>query len=246
MPDSLTTQALAGTYLLTTARLVGVHQGSSEDEYNDLLAYAKSLEYSLYTFTPDGQCRYLRGGVLQQGSYVLKGTNLTFGATAFQQLTLTRQSISMLLTQETNDKQIELRCRAYRLGLSIDGLRFSALEAAAFTRPAQPETDVQIRERVKNSLYFYSLFFRTVYTNQFNRFKPAAISMPIRFYNGGVKVPYKFDSTASWTKTYATMRNAERAHEYFRRAAKAVKTYPTGENYIHEYSLVLAKMAATL
>lgn len=244
--DLLTTQTLAGTYLLTTILPVTEGQVRSRSDDSVLVAYTKSLEYSLYSFSPDGTGYRLVNGVLHESRYILAQTELRVAGDVFHQLSLGRQALAMTLRRRVNGRLVALRCKAYRLNLSTDQLRFTALARAAFTHPVQSETKAQIRERVKNSLYFYSLFFRTIYTNQFNQFKPAAISLPIRYYNGGIRVPTAFDSTASWTSVYATTRDAEIAHEFFRRAANAVKTYPNGENVIHEYSLVLAKMAETL
>jgi hypothetical protein len=242
----LTPATLAGTYLLTTIQPVIKDQVLTQSDYSAIMAYAKSLEYSFYWFTSDGFGQYLQNSQLQQGPYVLNGNYLTFQGETFREVELRRQSVSMVSSRPVNQIPVDFRFKAYRLNLTVDDLRFSALARAVFTHPQQPESEAQIRQRVKNSLYFYSLFFKAVYKNRFNRFKPAAISLPIRFFRGRIRVPYKFDSIANWTSQYATVADAQKAHALFRKAAKTITRYPVAKTMIHGYSLVLAQMGDAL
>ncbi|MEZ0484056.1 hypothetical protein [Fibrella aquatica] len=206
----------------------------------------KLLEYSFYFFTPDGVGRRLLNGRYSEDNYVLDNAELTLFDDKFSQVVLNRQSLAMLAVRQVNGQNVVLRYKAYRLPMPTDELRFHALARVAFTHPIKSETDEQIKERVKNTLYFYSLFFKAVHRNRFNRFKPAAIYLPIRYYRRGIGVTTSFDSTATWTTLYATEADARKAQQFMRKAAMALKKYPVRENGIQQYALVLEQMADTL
>ncbi|MEZ0538693.1 hypothetical protein [Fibrella arboris] len=234
----------AGTYLLTSVQPLDSQPTLDILSDSTLMSYVRSLAYSLYLFAPDGRCHRIRQGTLEQGRYVQ--TALTFGLETYDRIILGKQSLTLVVSRQVGQAKVPLTYKLYRLNLGTDQLRFTALAENVFTHPVRSESDEKLRDRVKNSLYFYSLFFRTIYTNQFNRFKPAAISLPIRYYSGGIRVPVKFDSTASWTALFASVDDARKAHSLYKEAAKKVKRYPAGESMIHEYGLVLADMANAL
>lgn len=246
--DSLTIQQLAGTYLVTEVDPIGRGQVLLWPRGTDsaFKIYANSLEYTFLSFSPDGSWWQVTNEGLQEGRYVLSTDRLKTETDDFYDVRLGKQLLALSVQRPLNGQSVECRLRAYRLNFSIDDLRFSALAKATFRHPTRPETDAQIRERVKNSLYFYSLFFRTIYTNQFNRFKPAAIRIPIRFARVGIRIVYRFDPTANWTTLYATTSDAKKAYDLFRKAQRAAGTYPAGETMIHKFSLTLQKMGDAL
>ncbi len=208
--------------------------------------YANSLEYSFLSFSPDGRWWQVTDEGLQEGRYRLSTDRLKTETEAFYDVRLGKQSLTLSVQRQLNGQSVACRLKAYRLNFSVDDLRFSALAKATFRQPARPETDAQLRERVRNSLYFYSLFFRTIYTNQFNQFKPAAIRIPIRFARLGIRIVYRFDARANWTTVYATTADAKKAYDLFRKAQRAAGTYPAGETMIHKFSLTLQKMGDAL
>lgn len=244
--DSLTTGQLAGTYLLTDIEPIGEGQLLSPGTGLALRTYINALEYSFLSFDQEGRWWQVANQELQEGRYMLSADRLTTETSDFYNVRLGKQSLTLSVQRQIEGQVIVFRLKAYRLNFSVDDLRFSALAKATFRRPTRSETDAQIRERVRNSLYFYSLFFRTVYTNQFNRFKPAAIRIPIRFARAGIRIVYRFDSTANWTTLYATTSDAKKAYVLFRQAQKAAGTYPAGETMIHKFSLTLQKMGNAL
>ncbi len=244
--DSLTTRRLAGTYLLTEVDPIGKGQSLSPGTDSALNIYTYSLEYSFLSFDQEGNWWQVANDGLQEGRYVFSTNRLKTENDEFYAVRLGKQSLTMYVQRQINGQSMLFRLKAYRLNFSVDDLRFSALAKATFKRPVGPETDAQIRSRVKNSLYFYSLFFRTVYTNQFNRFKSAAIRIPIRFARLGIRIVYRFDSTANWTTLYATASDAKKAYDLFRKAQRSAGTYPAGETMIHKFSLALQKMGNAL
>ncbi|NID12415.1 hypothetical protein [Fibrivirga algicola] len=243
---TITAEQLTGTYLLTTIRQIGGRPALSVSDDSAREAYARELAYSFYFFSPDSSYMWLRNGQFTKGKYKLAAGDLILGADDYYVVRSGRQSLSMVTDKLINGQVVKFQQKAYRLNFSVDDMRFTSLAKAVFTNPTRPETDAQIRERVKNSLYFYSLFFKTIYTNQFNRFKPAAISMPIRYFRGGTRVIIKFDSTATWTRLYATTADAQKAHALFKQSEKALKRYPIGNSMIHRYSLTLEQMGNNL
>jgi hypothetical protein len=208
--------------------------------------YADALEYSFLSFNQEGRWWQVANEELQEGQYVFSTNRLKTETDDFYDVRLGKQSLTMSVQRTINGVAVDFRLKAYRLNFSVDNLRFSALAKATFRRPTRSETDAQIRERVKNSLYFYALFFRTIYTNQFNRFKPAAIRIPIRFARLGLRIVYRFDSRANWTTLYAKTADAKKAYDLFRKAQKAAGAYPAGETMIHKFSLALQRMGNAL
>lgn len=244
--DSLTTGRPAGTYLLTDVEPIGAGQLMSPGTGLALRTYTNALEYSFLSFDQEGRWWQVADQGLQEGQYTISANGLKTETSDFYNVRLGKQSLTLFVRQQIDGQVIEFRLKAYRLNFSVDDLRFSALAKATFRRPTRSETDAQIRERVRNSLYFYSLFFRTIYTNQFNRFKPAAIRIPIRYARVGIRIVYRFDATANWTTLYATTADAKKAYVLFRQAQRAAGTYPAGETMIHKFSLTLHKMGNAL
>ncbi len=114
-------------------------------------------------------------------------------------------------------------------------------------KPMQAENETQIKERIKNALNFYSLYFRIVDEDKtVNSFRPARIYLPIQFYSGGVGVK-TFDPNAPWVFLFNNVQDAAKAHDFLQLALKKVGVFPShGGKFALEYADVLKEMAENL
>ena len=205
---------------------------------------ANALAFSLFAVMPDGSCTFIQTNRLITSSFTLRGTTLTTGSGTFHNVVPTSYGLS-LNVPVPGETGAALRCEGYRIGFGHDERRVLALANAVFTHPTGPETDEQLRRRVKNCLAFYALYFKAIYANRLNRFKPGAIAMPIRYYSGALRLA-NYDQSAPWAGLYATANDAKRAHRLFRRAIKSVRNYPERGNILLEYALIFDEMSRSL
>lgn len=115
------------------------------------------------------------------------------------------------------------------------------------TKPAQAETDEQIKMRLKNALEFYSLYFHIINTDvQVNSFKPARIYLPISYYSNGIGLK-PFSPDADWVYLFYNSQDAAKAYEHLNLALKKVGVFPShGNRFALEYAEVFKEMADNL
>ena len=240
--DWLTPRYSADTYLITGVRPLPYTTALAVTEQQVADSVRGTLEFGLFAFEPDGNCQLILRNGLITSRYCLNGRRLGTSLGTYQPVRQTSYGFTMTVPVQADSGQIGLRCDLHRIEFGHDKQRVLALAKAVFTHPSKPETDEQIRVRVKNCLAFYALYFKAIYANQLNQFKPAAVAMPIRFYNGGLRLA-NYEDNKPWKALYATEENAKKAHRCFRKAIKSVKYYPEMGHLIIEYSAIFQQMS---
>lgn len=240
--DWLTPRYSADMYLVTGVELLPYTTALAAREQQAADSVRGALEFGLFAFTPDSNCDLIVRNRLLESRYRLDGRMLKTPLGTYRNVRQTGYGFTMTVPVRVGSGQIGLRCDLHRIEFGHDKQRVLALVKAVFTHPLKPETDEQIRVRVKNCLAFYALYFKAIYANQLNQFKPAAVAMPIRFYNGGLRLA-NYEDNKPWKGLYANEENAKKAHRCFRKAIKSVKYYPEMGHLILEYAVVFDRMS---
>lgn len=240
--DWLTPCYSESTYLVTNVKPLPYAVPLTKAEQQRADSVRGVLEFGLFAFSPDSSCALVLRNKLIESRYRLRGQLLGTTLGTYSRVQQTGTGFSMTMPVAVDSGMIEVRCRLHWIEFGHDKQRVLALAKAVFTQPTAPETDEQLRLRVKHCLAYYALYFKAIYANQLNQFKPAAVAMPIRFYNGGLRLA-NYEPDAPWKGIYATEDNAKKAHRLFRKAIKSVKYYPDRDNLINEYAVIFQQMS---
>jgi hypothetical protein len=232
----------ADTYLVTGVQPLPYTTALTATEQQVADSVRNALEFGLFAFAPDSSCDLILRNQLIMSRYRLDGRRLGTSLGTYRNVRQTGYGFTMTVPVQVDLGQIGLRCDLHRIEFGHDKQRALALAKVVFAHPTVPETDEQIRMRVKNCLAFYALYFKAIYANQLNQFKPAAVGMPIRFYNGGLRLA-NFEDNKPWKGLYANEENAKKAHRCFRKAIKSIKYYPERGHLILEYAVIFDQMS---
>ncbi|MBO0933126.1 hypothetical protein [Fibrella aquatilis] len=243
--DWLTPRYSADTYMVTMVQPLPAVSQPTEAEKQAVDSVIRTLEFGLFAFAPDGNCQFIGANNLINSSFQLRDSRLLTQIALFDNVQQTGSGFAMTLPIPVDSSHGSVRCGLHRIEFGHDKQRVLALAKAVFTHPPAPETDEQVRVRVKNCLAFYALYFKAIYANQLQQFKPAAVGMPIRFYNGGLRLA-NYEENRPWKGMYANEENAKKAHRAFRKAIKSVRYYPELGNLILEYSVIFDQMSRFL
>ncbi|MBO0939098.1 hypothetical protein J2I47_21265 [Fibrella sp. HMF5335] len=240
--DWLTPRYSASTYLVTAVEPLPYVVSLTQPEQQQADSVIGAMEFSLFAFSPDGTCDLIQRNRLLKSRYSLQEKQLITPRLSYQNVRQTGTGFTMTIPVSVDSGSIGLRCALHKIEFGHDKQRLLALAEAVFSHPSGPETDDQIRVRVKNCLAFYALYFKAIYANQLNRFKPAAVGMPIRFYNGALRLA-NFEENRPWKGLYANEENAKKAHRCFRKAIKSIRYYPEKGHLILEYAVIFKQMS---
>lgn len=113
-------------------------------------------------------------------------------------------------------------------------------------KPAQAEDDAAIKNRLKESIYYYAGYFANVKGNKLPVFNPEKMLCPIKFYNGGIGRK-RFKENDNWTTVFFDNKDAKKAHDMLGHAFDNIKGYPDkGGDYVAEYIDALKMVADAL
>lgn len=113
-------------------------------------------------------------------------------------------------------------------------------------KPIQAEDDAAIKNRLKESIYYYAGYFANVKGNKIPVFNPEKMLCPIKFYNGGIG-RRRFKENDNWTKVFFDSKDAQKAHTMLGNAFDNIKGYPDkGGDYVAEYIIALKMVADAL
>ena len=240
--DWLTPRYSADTYLVTSIRPLPYVTPLTNAERQAADSVTRALEFSVVAFLPDGTSQFTLPNKLVNSTFQLRDSRLITQLALFDNVIQTGAGFAMTLPIPVDSGSVGVRCNLHWIEFGHDKQRVLALAQAVFTHPSAPETDEQLRVRVKHCLAFYALYFKAIYANQLNQFKPAAVGMPIRFYNGGLRLA-NYEENRPWKGLYANEENAKKAHRQFRKAIKSVRYYPELGDLILEYSVIFQQMS---
>lgn len=240
--DWLTPRYSADTYLVTGVEPLPYTMALAGSAKQAADSVRSALEFGLFVFAPDSSYDMILRNQLMMSRYRLDDRMLWTSLGTYRNVRQTGYGFTITVPVRVDSGAIGLRCDLHRIEFGHDKQRVLALAKVVFTHPSKPETDEQIRVRVKNCLAFYALYFKAIYANQLNQFKPAAVAMPIRFYNGGLRLA-NFEENRAWKGLYANEENAKKAHRCFRKAIKSVNYYPERGHLILEYAVIFDQMS---
>lgn len=113
-------------------------------------------------------------------------------------------------------------------------------------KPTEAEDDAAIKNRLKESLHYYSAYFANIKGNKIPVFNPEKMLCPIKFYNGGIGRK-RFKENDNWTQVYFDNKDAQKAHTILGNAFDNIKGYPDeAGDYVAEYIIALKLVANAL
>lgn len=113
-------------------------------------------------------------------------------------------------------------------------------------KPTQAEDDAAIKNRLKESIYYYAGYFANVKGNRIPVFNPEKMLCPIKFYKGGIGMRC-FKENDNWTTVFFDNKDAKKAHTMVDNAFSLLKGYPDkGGDYVAEYIIALKMVADNL
>jgi hypothetical protein len=113
-------------------------------------------------------------------------------------------------------------------------------------KPTQAEDDAAIKNRLKESIYYYAGYFANVKGNKIPVFNPEKMLCPIKFYNGGIGRK-RFKENDNWTEVFFDNKDAKKAHDMLGNAFDNIKGYPDKSgDYVAEYIIALKMVADAL
>lgn len=237
--------SILGTFYVARINVHNKVHGMTEAEKAAIQQLAATLGHGLLHFDSTGYCQSIYYGRYTKDRYLLQSTNLTIRDSTFRDLTLKPNGFAMRLGKRVNGKPVDLEYRAYRLNLGKDADRFLELANAIFRKPAAPQSDEQIRQRVKQTLSFYALFFRAIHDSHIILFKPGIVTLPIKFYYGAIALT-PFSATDSWTTLYATPDDAAKAYALLEAAVAQNGRFRHRRSFALGFSTVLDETASHL
>ena len=108
------------------------------------------------------------------------------------------------------------------------------------------ETDTEIRMRIISMLKYYSLYFKIVSVESIY-FSPIRVFLPFLYYQHGIGLK-KFNSLDYFTSCFFDLANAKKGYEILTEGFEKTKDedFPSGENYVIEYSKYFERLAKAL
>jgi hypothetical protein len=261
LPRPFVKDSLTGNWMVTS--ITSDRKDKTEDTIlNNLENY---IALTAYSFQPNGTLLvdYATPG-LTTGNWQFNNKNkqllmqlndttepsVSFTVIRYQndQLTLENNSILKIPNLATNrNDTIHIRYITQRLRTNdtVPDL-FNPTINKWRRKPTQAEDDAAIKNRLKESLYYYSAYFANIKGNKIPVFNIEKILCPIKFYSGGIGRK-RFKENDNWTEVFFDNKDAQKAHDMLGNAFDNIKGYPDkGGDYVAEYIVALKMVADAL
>ena len=112
-------------------------------------------------------------------------------------------------------------------------------------RPAQPETEKQMKERLSQMLRYYSDYYQVV-EGEANYFVPTRIVLPLKFYQHAMGMS-DFDEESFFASLFYSKDQASKAYDYLADTIDGLHDdFETSKSYVQEYAWFLGKMAVDI
>ena len=109
-------------------------------------------------------------------------------------------------------------------------------------KPAQPESEKQIRERLASMLQYYADYYWLV-TKESSFFVPTRVILPMRFYQHAIGMK-DFNEESFFATLFYDKKQANDAHRYLSLTIKILRNdFPNDNSYVKEYAAFMEKMA---
>ena len=109
--------------------------------------------------------------------------------------------------------------------------------------PAAPESELQVRQRVKECIRFYALYFRDNIKRQKTSINFSGLPEIFIWYNGGIGLNSLQDLSSSWSRCFYDTKQSMQAHEILRRLIVDNEfDWPKAPNWVYRTHAVLEQM----
>jgi hypothetical protein len=252
--NTLTPDSLYGSWIVTSVKF------NSDEPLGDMESKVAKMiqeedELSILLFLKDSTFVNIREGHFIKGNWTLYKDSLVtkklmcnrtnFGNLKYQNPGINNHTMYLETLQFLNAKSTNTDFELIRFKLGKDELKFIEYADKLFTMPQKQETDSEIKERMKSSLLYYSLYFQVANKSGIAAFNPESIYLPIKFYNGGIGLD-EFSEKKIWKDNYSNSKDAQKAYHYLEKALEKIDKYPSRENIALEYAEVLRNLAEKL
>ena len=175
--------------------------------------YPELALFSDHTFSANARC------TMQMGKWSLdKGTgNLILQGAGGRNQVYGVEKIAlkqMLLTRPEKDGEARIRLSAGAVvhrRLTEDP--FYPANNSWRVKPASPETQEQIKERIRGCVHFYSLFFLDNHKRQEKEISFSGLPSCFVWYNGGIGMQVKLELDKKWIACFYSKEQAMTAYE---------------------------------
>jgi len=113
-------------------------------------------------------------------------------------------------------------------------------------KSSRAETEPEIKKRLVSMLEYYSLYFKMVSVESIY-FSPARVFLPFSYYQHGIGLK-EFNSQDYFTIYFFNIANAKKGYEILKDGFEKTKDedFPSGENYVIEYSKYFEMLARAI
>lgn len=243
---------LAGHWLILYPdhQLTSPHQRRVYGRWQDSIVSLYGLK--LITLAPDGRFLETDSLLRPHGRWLLTPDSLLKireggkGFNPFNTRLGGRQNGELLLTQylPLEDEKIKVVWHLKKIESDEPAARLFSAEANAWRqRPASPEPKKMLQKRLAAALAFYGDYFALV-GKEATYFSLARVPLPLRFYQHAVVLAPQ--PSPAFTALFYNDADAATAYRLLEKSLAATGDYPSAENYVAEYGLLLKKWAGRL
>jgi hypothetical protein len=143
---------------------------------------------------------------------------------------------------EAQGEKIELVWNLKKVNGKFSSKLFDDAKNRWRIRPAQPETEAQIKQRLSEMLNYYSDYYSLV-TKESSFFVTTRVILPFKFYQHGMGIT-PFDEQSYFVRLFFDKVQAEQAWKYLELMISALRhDFPRGDDYLQEYAAFMQTMA---
>ena len=96
-------------------------------------------------------------------------------------------------------------------------------------KPGRKETETEIRQRVKDCIRFYALYYRDHIKRKKKVIEFLGLPEIFRWYNGGIGLPMKGDISDTWVECFYNRSQAEKGYDILKNLIEVYEfDWPTG------------------
>jgi hypothetical protein len=108
-------------------------------------------------------------------------------------------------------------------------------------KATKPETDAEIKARLSAILDYYTKYYRLV-SKESSYFIPERVVLPYTFYQHGMGMK-SFYEESPFAALFYDSTEAKTAYDLLTKAMNSADDFPSGSNFVEEYSLFMGMMA---
>jgi hypothetical protein len=216
-------------------------------KYQDSVVNLYGLK--LVEFNPEGQFTEIDSLFKTKGQWVLTNENelqVREGGRGFNPFTTTVEGIqndTLRLVQllPLEHEKIKVVWHLKKVDEDTLAQKLVSSEANQWRRkPAKPESDAEIRKRLKSVLMYYSIYLKLV-SNESSYFLIPRIHLPFRYYQHAIGMREKI--TPGFINLFYNENDAKKAYEILSQTITRLSNeFEWADNFVVEYSLFFKKM----